>query len=83
MDRSGRPAGLTPYGNFDFHVWNDAHFTWPFQWHLDQDCTPPGRAWPIHEAYFDVFLHPMQSEFTMDQTCGPAAYAYGYLAFRP
>ena len=83
--RSGQPApdGLTVYGNLDFVNWTDSFWTWPLTYFLNTVCEPPAKDWPITEAYFDVFLYPAMNEFTMNQTMGPNAYVWGYLAARP
>jgi len=84
--RTGQPApaGLTVYGNFDFVRWGDQQWAmWPMQYFLGPQCVPSAYEWPIPEAYFDIFLYPATNEFTMDQTMGPNAFVWGYLAARP
>ena len=83
--RSGQtsPEGITVYGNVDFNNWTDSFWTWPMTYYLNTACTPPAKDWPITEAYFDIFLYPATNEFTMNQTMGPNAYLWGYLAARP
>jgi endoglucanase len=76
------PVGLTVYGNVDWKSWNMTWITWPMKNFLKDVCVPSVWDWPIHERYFDIFLDVAFNEFTMDQTMGPNAYAWGYLAAR-
>jgi endoglucanase len=74
------PAGLTPYGIIDLKQWHDDGITWPFTWFLGKACEPSAFEWPTTESYFDVRLLIMENEFCIDQTMGPNAYVWGYLA---
>ena len=77
------PAGLTVYGNVDLARWGDQNWiVWPITYFLNAACRPAPFQWPTTEAYFDIFLMPALTEFTMDQTMGPNAYVWGYLAAR-
>lgn len=77
------PAGLTAYGNVDLARWGDQNWiTWPITYIFGAASKPSPLEWPTTEAYFDVFLMPGLTEFTMDQTMGPNAYVWGYLAAR-
>jgi endoglucanase len=76
------PAGMTPYGNMDFIAWKEQWAIWPLKDHLSKVCEPSEWDWPINEAYFDVFLFPAICEPTINQTLGPNAYVWGYLAAR-
>lgn len=77
------PAGLTVYGNVDLTRWGDQNWiSWPFTYYFNAVSQPVPADWPTTEAYFDVFLMPALDEFTMDQTMGPNAYVWGYLAAR-
>lgn len=81
---TGQPAplGETIYGNCDFTVWTDGFHLPPWVFtHLDRLSTPAARTWPIPEAYFDIFLYPGQTEYTVEGF-GENAYAWGYLAAR-
>ena len=83
--RTGQPApaGLTVYGNVDLARWGDQNWiTWPITYIFGAVSKPSPLDWPTTEAYFDVFLMPGLTEFTMDQTMGPNAYVWGYLAAR-
>jgi endoglucanase len=74
------PAGITVYGQSDpqeGYGFNE----WVHTYHL-QGAFPPSREWPTAEAYFDIFLWPAQSEYTVHQTLGPASYYRGYLTGR-
>ena len=77
------PAGLTVYGNVDLARWGDQSWiTWPITYYFGALSEPNPLDWPTSEAYFDVFFMPALNEFTMDQTMGPNAYVWGYLAAR-
>lgn len=76
------PIGLTPYGNIDFAQWNGDWITWPITWFLGKGCQPSAYEWPTTEAFFDVRMMIAQDEFCIDQTMGPNAYVWGYLAAR-
>jgi endoglucanase len=71
------PPGITVYGPADFSVYSD-YWTLP----LIADSTfPAPQAWPTAENYFDIYLHPISTEFTVDYMLSPA-YTWGYLAAR-
>lgn len=75
------PAGITVYGQSDpqeAYGFNE----WVHTWQLADSVVPPSRGWPTAESYFDIFLWPAQSEYTIHQTLGPTAYHWGYLAAR-
>ena len=77
------PVGLTVYGNVDLSQWGDQTWiTWPITYYFGALSRPGPLDWPTSEAYFDVFFMPALNEFTMDQTLGPNAYVWGYLAAR-
>ena len=77
------PAGLSPYGNVDLAFWGNQNWiTWPITYFFGALSQPNPTAWPTSEAYFDVFLMPGLDEFTVDQTMGPNAFVWGYLAAR-
>ncbi len=81
------PIGLTPYGNIDLQRWgtgaDSGWITWPITWFVGPRTQPECVAWPVAEAYWDVRGWPSYSEFCIDQTMGPNAYVWGYLAARP
>ena len=72
------PPGITVYGPFDVER-NLDYFTVKL---LDPVMHPRPRAWPVLESYVDIFLFPAVTEFTVMETLGPNAYAWGYLAAR-
>ena len=77
------PVGLTTYGNVDLARWGDQTWiTWPITYYFAPVTQPAAADWPTTEAYFDVFFMPALDEFTVDQTMGPNAYVWGYLAAR-
>jgi endoglucanase len=49
---------------------------------LRTSFAPAPEKWPTTEAYFDVYMYPQLNEFTVNQTMGPNAYVWGYLAGR-
>jgi endoglucanase len=72
------PPGITVYGPLDLINTPDY---WTVQ--LLQNVTYPApQVWPTTEAYFDVFLFPAVTEFTVMQTIAQASYTWGYLAAR-
>ena len=81
--RTGQPAppGLTVYGNIDYSQWHDNFTTWPLTYYLNAICKPTPMDWPTTEAYFDIFLYPAQTEFTVDMWT-PNVFVWGYLAAR-
>ena len=78
MTGQAPPPGITVYGPMDLsrrkHHWA-LNILRPL-------CTPPAQEWPTTEAYFDMYLFPEVCEFTVMQSLGPNAYAWGYLAAR-
>jgi endoglucanase len=76
------PIGLVPYGPIDLVQWHDGGVMWPFTWFLGKSCQPGPTEWPTTESYFDVRFLIMLNEFCTDQTMGPNAYVWGYLAAR-
>ena len=80
------PIGLTPYGNIEMQFWatgkDSGWITWPITYFLGKHCQPGCFDWPTHEAYWDVRFWPSYCEFCIDQTMGPNAYVWGYLAAR-
>lgn len=77
------PIGITPYGIVDFGRWKDSWIVWPLNYFLGKHTEPSAFDWPTTESFFDVRMMPALNEFTMDQTMGPNAYVWGYLAARP
>jgi endoglucanase len=72
------PPGITVYGPLDM-------VEQPTYWMVDLLKTttfPTPTTWPTTETYFDVFLFPAATEFTVMETMANAAYTWGYLAAR-
>lgn len=72
------PPGITVYGPLDLAWFED-------NWNVDlfREVTfPAPEDWPTAEGYFDVYLFPAVTEFTVMQTMVPTAYTWGYLAAR-
>ena len=68
----------------DLARWGDQTWiTWPITYFFGSASKPAPQEWPTTEAYFDVFFMTAQNELTMDQTMGPNAYVWGFLAARP
>jgi len=40
---------------------------------------PAAETWPVHELWFENRYNPPVNEYTVNQTIGKAAAAYGYL----
>lgn len=72
------PPGITVYGPLDPVRFKDYWMLRELQPHVFPDV----YDWPTTESYFDVFLYPAVTEFTVMQTMAPTAYTWGYLAAR-
>ncbi|HSM84178.1 MAG TPA: glycoside hydrolase family 9 protein [Nodosilinea sp.] len=70
--------GITLYGPIDTGFYGS---DWFFDV-LESVAIPPARQWPSVETYFDIYYVPNINEFTVMQSMGDAAYAWGYLAGR-
>lgn len=42
---------------------------------------PPISEWPLAERYVDVTYAPIMNEYTVQESVGPTAFVFGYLAF--
>jgi endoglucanase len=70
------PPGITVYGPIDLQ-WSPQ----PTFVNLFRDRTfPDPSQWPTTEAYFDVYLFPAVTEYTLHETIAPTAYTWGYFA---
>lgn len=72
------PAGITVYGPLFYEKEKDGPWfgvARPFMY-------PSGEQWPQAETWFDSFWTIMMNEFTINQSLGPTAHTWGYLAFR-
>ncbi len=73
---SDPPPGITVYGPMDTTIYED-------YWILDllaDQVYPSPWDWPTVENYFDVYLYPPVTEFTVMQSMKTPAYTWGYLA---
>ncbi|MBD1856806.1 MULTISPECIES: glycoside hydrolase family 9 protein [Leptolyngbya] len=70
------PPGITVYGPYDPVFYSK---TWTIDLFKDV-LFPAPMDWPATESYFDIFLFPMATEFTVMQSISPTAYLWGYLA---
>ena len=75
------PPGITVYGPLDLQNPNGYGNDW--RWAIDlftSDTDPSPWEWPTAEAYFDSYYLVPVTEFTVNQSIGPTAYTWGYLA---
>ncbi|MBN8525040.1 MAG: glycoside hydrolase family 9 protein [Planctomycetes bacterium] len=76
------PAGLTVFGNVDY--WSHRNSFWDINLRLvnkPEVIWPDAYAWPLTEAYFDVWMLVSANEFVID-TWAPNVFVWGYLASR-
>jgi len=71
------PPGLTVYGPM-----NDPRSEYWATKLLDTVTVPKPADWPTVEAYWDIWLDPALTEYTVMQTLTTTAYTWGYLAAR-
>jgi len=77
---TGQPApdGITVFGPCGW-TWAGGEMTHI----LREDKIYPGiYAWPAAESYLDIYRYPCQTEYTVQESIGPNAYQWGYLAAR-
>lgn len=77
---TGQPApiGITICGPHDFHHPDDVQPRL-----MRENILWPGAyAWPSFESYLDIYRHPCMNEYTVQESLGPNAYQWGYLAAR-
>ena len=75
------PPGITIYGPVDVQD-PDGHIK-GWEWAVNmfaQEMTPSPWQWPTAESYFDFYFYVPATEFTVHQSIGPTAYAWGYIA---
>ncbi|MBT9314378.1 glycoside hydrolase family 9 protein [Leptothoe spongobia] len=75
------PPGITVYGPVDMQVPDGYADRWA--WAIDlfaEQVNPNPYEWPTSEAYFDAYNFIPVVEFTVQQSIGPTAYAWGYIA---
>ena len=70
------PPGITLYGPYDPVDYSDF---WTIEL-FKPVLFPAPMDWPTVESYFDIFLFPMATEFTVMQVMSSSAYLWGYLA---
>jgi endoglucanase len=78
LSNQAPPPGITVYGPFDTQFYGDF---WTIK-EFKESLQPSIESWPSVETYFDVFLMPITTEFTIMETMGPTTYTWGYLAAR-
>jgi endoglucanase len=78
LSHQAPPPGITLYGPFDTKFYGDF---WTIK-EFKESLHPSIESWPSVETYFDVFLMPITTEFTIMETIGPTTYTWGYLAAR-
>ncbi len=69
------PPGITLYGPID--LVSEAN-NWTVKLFADT-LYPKPKIWPVAESFFDLYLFPASTEFTVMQTIAPTAYIWGYL----
>ena len=76
------PEGLTSFGNLDYWKNKGGFWDWPLTFiNKPETCWPSAYAWPLTEAYFDVYWFVSTNEFVID-TWTPNIFVWGYLAAR-
>jgi endoglucanase len=77
VTRQAPPPGITVLGPCDIEVYGD--------WAVDvisPAVHPVMEEWPIIETYWDVYLDPVVTEFTIHLPLAETTYVWGYLAAR-
>lgn len=75
------PPGITVYGPVDMQDPDGYASRWDWAVGLfEEQVKPNPYEWPTSEAYFDSYDFIPMVEFTVHQSIGPTAYAWGYLA---
>jgi endoglucanase len=72
------PPGITVFGPMD-HQRDPNCFAHAF---FRPVLFPKLKDWPVIESYFEIWLYPPVTEFTVMSTLGPNTYVWGYLAAR-
>ncbi len=78
LTRQPPPPGLTVFGPMDT---GRAKGQWAEK-SVAKYCYPARPAWPVIEAYWDIFWYPAMCEFTIHEPMARNAYTWGYLAAR-
>jgi endoglucanase len=74
------PVGITVCGPCEIPVFGTTDNVHGVR--INRELTPAALQWPSAESYFDVYRWASMNEYTVDQTMGPSAYIWGYLASR-
>lgn len=75
------PPGITVYGPVDMQDPDGYGAQWDWAVKLFEDQVNPNPyEWPTSEAYFDSYNFIPMVEFTVQQSIGPTAYTWGYIA---
>ncbi|MCQ2445921.1 MAG: glycoside hydrolase family 9 protein [Clostridia bacterium] len=72
------PDGITIFGP---HDWNNTNGELLFALR-DGRLYPGAYSWPGAESYLDIYRYPCENEYTVQESIGPNAYNWGYLAAR-
>jgi endoglucanase len=75
------PPGISVYGPLDLQHRGYKDY-WFVKYFMNDQMYPEPVKWPSTELHVDVYLNVAMSEFTVQQTIGPAAYVWAYLAAR-
>jgi endoglucanase len=72
-------SGITLYGPNDISKsLTDSSKLWVDTFR--KSTSPQAQDWPIAESYFDIFMYPAVTEYTLMQTMSPTSFAWGYIA---
>lgn len=74
------PVGITVCGPCEIPVFGKTNNVHGIR--VSRECVPASLQWPTAESYFDVYRWASMNEYTVDNTMGPSAYIWGYLAAR-
>lgn len=74
------PVGITVCGPCEIPVFGTTDNVHGIR--IDRELIPAALQWPSAESYFDVYRWASMNEYTVDNTMGPSAYIWGYLASR-
>jgi endoglucanase len=74
------PVGITVCGPCEIPVFGTTDNVHGIR--INRECIPDALQWPSAESYFDVYRWASMNEYTVDNTMGPSAFIWGYLASR-
>jgi hypothetical protein len=69
--------GIIPYGPYGYEE-GTAEGPWDPRWGMTTTY-PSAKLWPSHELWFENRYCPPTNEFTVHESIGPAAAAFGFL----